>query len=334
MAETAVIILNFNGSNYLKQFLPGVIEHSNDCEIWVADNASRDDSVETLKTKFPEVKTLLLDRNYGFCGGYNRAIQQIDAKYYILLNSDIEVTRDWTKPLIHILKSNRHIAAVQPKILSFHNRDYFEYAGAAGGMIDKYGYPFCRGRIFDQLEKDEGQYNDEIEIFWATGACMAITGDVFKSSGGLDEYFFAHMEEIDLCWRLKNQGYSIKYSPNSVIYHVGGGTLPKENPKKIYLNFRNSLLVLLKNLPSNQLLPKIFIRLLLDFPAAVSFIFKGNIRSALMILKAHLDFYYVALSYLKKRQDLRLKPENMPGFYDKSIVFKYFFTGVRKASNL
>jgi hypothetical protein len=273
----AVVILNWNGRKYLEQFLPPLVQHSRDeAEIIVADNASSDDSVAFLREHYPSIRIISNPSNEGFSRGYNLALKQVEADYYVLLNSDIEVTPNWIRPVIDLMEKDRSVAACQPKILSFYERTKFEYAGAAGGFIDKYGYPFCRGRIFQSLEEDNGQYNDAIEIFWATGACMFVRADLFHQSGGLDEDFFAHMEEIDLCWRLKNEGYRIMYCPDSTVYHIGGGTLPKISWRKTYFNFRNNFYLLYKNLPDNLVNEVFAKRLVLDGIAAMKFLFTAG----------------------------------------------------------
>jgi GT2 family glycosyltransferase len=252
--KTAVVILNWNGRNFLETFLPSVLEYSARCaDVIVADNASTDDSVAFLQEHYPQIRIIEHPKNGGFSKGYNDALKQIDAEYYILLNSDVEVTPNWITPVIEMMDADPSIAACQPKLRSFEDRSQFEYAGAAGGFIDAYGYPFCRGRIFDVLEEDRGQYDDACEVFWATGACLFVRADLYHALGGLDEDFFAHMEEIDFCWRLKNNGHKVMYCPDSTVYHVGGGALPKSSPRKTYLNFRNNLALLVKNLPSKRL---------------------------------------------------------------------------------
>ncbi len=292
MKKTAIVILNYNGEEFLKKFLPSVIEHSaTDAEIWVADNCSTDGSVELLKNKFKDVKLINNEVNGGYATGYNVALKQIDADYYILLNSDIEVTPNWITPVISLMDADETIAACQPKIRSYYNNEYFEYAGAAGGFIDKLGYPFCRGRIFQSLEKDDGQYNDSMEVFWATGACMFVRADVFHEIGGFDDDFFAHMEEIDLCWRMKSLGNKIVVCPSSKVYHVGGGTLPVGSARKTYLNFRNNFVLLYKNLPSNRILQVLLIRLVLDGFAGLKFLLQGGFADFFAVIKAHFYFY-------------------------------------------
>jgi len=338
MIKTAVVILNWNGKHFLEKFLPALLNYSSgdDTDVIIADNASTDDSISFLKTHYPTLRLVILDKNYGFTGGYNRALAQIEAKYYILINSDIEVTPNWTKPLIETLDSDEQIAACQPKIKSYHQRDFFEYAGASGGFIDKFGYPFCRGRILNNLEMDKEQYDDIKEVFWATGACIAVKADLFQKMGGLDDDFFAHMEEIDLCWRLKNLGYKIMVNPKSTVYHVGGGTLPNNSPFKLYLNFRNNLFLLYKNLPQDKLYIILFFRLILDGISGFMFLVKLSFSSFKAVLKAHVDFYKSIKTLKEKRYKLKsIKQENdSSGIYPKSIVFSYFIQSKKKFSDL
>lgn len=302
MAKTAVVILNYNGEDYLRKFLPSVIACSEDAEIIVADNKSTDDSISILNQEFPQVKIILLDKNYGYAGGYNKALEQVTSEYVALLNSDVEVTEGWLSTLIKFLGENPSYAACQPKIKDYNHRAKFEYAGASGGFIDSLGYPYCRGRIFDTIEFDSGQYDDPKDIFWSTGACMVIRNEVYKKAGGLDADFFAHMEEIDLCWRIKSLGYKVKVMPSSVVFHVGGGTLSKLNSFKTYLNFRNGLLMLIKNLPPFQLLLKLPLRLVLDWVAAVKFFLEGNAKHGFAICKAHFKVLTTLKHTLKKRK--------------------------------
>lgn len=318
--KIAVVILNWNGAKLLEQFLPSVVAYSDEANIYVADNASTDNSIVVIKEQFPSVKIIQNEGNYGFAMGYNVALQAIEEPYYALVNSDIEVTKNWLSPIVSLFDNEPNIGIIQPKILDFKNKEYFEYAGAAGGYIDSYGYPYCRGRIFDTLEKDNHQYDDETEIFWASGACFFIRKEIYRKLNGFDPDFFAHQEEIDLCWRAFNLGYSAKYTSKSVVYHVGGATLNQSNPKKTFLNFRNSLLMLLKNLPSNQLFPILFMRLTLDGIAGIQFIFKGKFAHCFAILKAHFYFYHLINYTLKKRGTIH--KENY--FHTKSIVFNYF----------
>ena len=305
MHNTAVVILNFNGVGFLKKYLPAVIRHSESAEIVVADNASTDDSVEFMKHEFPQIRLLENGENAGFAGGYNWALSQVESDYYVLLNSDIEVTPNWLQPVIGLMESDKTIAACQPKIRSAFQKDRFEYAGASGGFIDQWGYPFCRGRVFEEMEKDEGQYDDVREVFWATGACLFVRADVYHRLGGLDEDFFAHMEEIDFCWRAKNEGYKIMVQPASVIYHVGGGTLPKSSARKTYLNFRNNFMLLYKNLPQNRLWKVFAVRLLLDGLAGVRFLLQGHFWDVIAVIKAHF-YFYGHLGMLKDRKSTRL----------------------------
>jgi len=318
MSKVAIVILNYNGQRFLEKFLPSVIQNADACEIIVADNASTDNSVPFMTQVYPEIRLIQLLHNSGFAGGYNEALKQIKATYYILLNSDIEVTPNWIAPVISLLDANPNIAACQPKIRDYHKPSHFEYAGAAGGYIDWLGYPFCRGRIFDTCEPDTGQYDDAREVFWATGACMFVRADVFHKLGGFDAQFFAHMEEIDLCWRMKNAGYDIYYSPSSTVYHVGGGTLHKSNPRKTFLNYRNGLAMMYKNLPDNQLFSTIFMRLVLDGVSSIKFLLAGSFKDIWAILKAHFAFYAMIPRLERK------SPKLLKDIYPKSIVLAYF----------
>ena len=320
MKKIAVVILNWNGVKLLEQFLPSVIQFSPEATIYVADNASTDSSIAFVEANFPTVKIVKNAGNYGFAKGYNEALQHIDSEIYALVNSDIEVTENWLTPILETFENEPKTAIIQPKLLDFKNKDYFEYAGAAGGFIDKYGYPYCRGRIFETIEKDSGQYNDAREITWASGACFFIRSKIYHELKGFDDDFFAHQEEIDLCWRAKNKGYIIKYNPKSVVYHVGGATLHQGNPKKTFLNFRNSLLMLVKNLPKEKLIPVLFIRLILDGIAGVHFIFQGKFSHCVAILKAHFAFY----SLLSKNYKKRAIFQSNEYYSCKSIVFNYY----------
>jgi GT2 family glycosyltransferase len=326
MNTVAVVILNYNGKHFLQKFLPSVIMHSPECDVIVADNNSTDGSIEYLQVHFPDTHVIRLLRNEGFSKGYNLALQQIQATYYILLNSDVEVTSGWIEPLIRLMDSNDTIAASQPKVKSYHQKHMFEYAGAAGGFIDQYGYPFCRGRLFAVIEEDHSQYNDTREIFWATGACMVVRADIYQQMGGLDEHFFAHMEEIDLCWRMKNAGYTIMYCGESVVYHVGGGTLPASNPKKTFLNFRNGIVLLYKNLPEDLLWRVLFIRLVLDGIAAVRFLTSFSFANFAAIFRAHVDFYKnFSVWQQQRKRSLRLaRGFDHPEIYKKSVVYSFF----------
>jgi GT2 family glycosyltransferase len=318
--KIAVVILNWNGVQLLEQFLPSVIQYSSEADIYVADNASTDNSISFVETHFPTIKIVKNSGNYGFAKGYNEALQHIDAEIYALVNSDIEVTENWLKPILENFENEANTAIIQPKLLDFKNKAYFEYAGAAGGFIDKYGYPYCRGRIFETIEKDNGQYNEACEITWASGACFFIRSKVYHELKGFDGDFFAHQEEIDLCWRAKNKGYTIKYNPNSVVYHVGGATLQQGNPKKTFLNFRNSLLMLVKNLPIESLYSVLFIRMILDGIAGIHFITQGKFSHCWAILKAHFSFYSLFSNTYKKRAEFQTK-----AYYSlKSIVISYY----------
>jgi GT2 family glycosyltransferase len=338
MHKTAIVILNWNGLVFLKMFLRIVLENSGDDEtlVCVADNGSTDGSKEWVAENFKEVKLIVLDKNYGFAGGYNIALNQIDARYFVLLNSDIEVTENWLQPLVSFMDNNPDVASCQPKILSYYHRDHFEHAGAAGCFIDKYGYPYCRGRIINKIEEDTGQYDSPTNIFWSSGACMIMRSEAWKKCGGFDADFFAHMEEIDLCWRFHKSGYRVCFLPDSVIYHVGGGTLPYSSPLKTYLNFRNSLFLLYKNLPDERLYRVLFIRRLLDGLAAVYFLMKGSFKSVRAVWKAHMD-YYKAINELKEKRKIVKKLEvnqTNESFLNKSIVFEFYVKGNRTYKSL
>lgn len=324
--KLAIVILNWNGEKVLEQFLPSIVQHSDSADIYIADNASTDGSIFFIESNYPTIKIIHNNENGGYAKGYNDALKTIEADAFCLLNSDVEVTKNWLNPIIKTFKEDSNTAIIQPKILDYNKKEYFEYAGAAGGFIDKYGYPYCRGRIFDTLEKDQGQYNDTSEIFWASGACLFIRSDVFKTLNGFDENYFAHMEEIDLCWRAKNSGYTIKYVGTSTVYHVGGATLKNTNPKKTFLNFRNSLLTLTKN-ADGFIIGKIFIRLVLDGIAAIKFLFEFKPLHTLAVIKAHFSYYYYLNRVLVKRRLIK----NRNKYYSRtSIVFDYF---VNKKTN-
>ena len=320
MKKIAVVILNWNGVKLLEQFLPSVIAYSDQASIYVADNASTDASIEVIQNQFPSVKIIQNTGNFGFAKGYNESLKYVEEEYYALVNSDIEVTENWLAPILEIFETQPETAIIQPKLLDFKSKTHFEYAGAAGGFVDKFGYPFCRGRIFDTIEEDKNQYDDEIEIFWATGACFFIRKEVYRKLNGFDDTFFAHQEEIDLCWRAFNFGYKAKYTSKSIVYHVGGATLNEGNPKKTFLNFRNSLLMLTKNLPNKQLIPIIFIRLCLDGLAGIQFILKGKFKHCWAIVKAHFAFYLLVNQFYKKRTPLQRNNY----FKINSIVYRYF----------
>lgn len=328
--HVAVVILNYNGRKYLEKFLPTLIQYSPEASIFVADNCSTDDSIQYLET-LNSVHIIKLQENYGYAGGYNEALKQIDAEYYILVNSDIEVTPNWIPPLIQFLEFNNSYASVQPKILDYNRKDHFEYAGAAGGFIDSLGYPFCRGRIFDSLETDRHQYDQLSDIFWSSGACFAIRSKLFHKLGGFDFSFFAHMEEIDLCWRIKSSGLKIAFIPESIVYHVGGGTLSKQSPTKSYLNFRNGIWLLLKNLPKHQLIYKIPARVLMDWLAAVLLWKKESFRHFLSVFKAHYHAFKTAKKYLINRK--RSNP-TLAGQKTKIIAFSAMILHKQRFSDL
>jgi len=330
--RVAVVILNWNGIKFLQQFLGNVLEHSADlAKVYVADNGSTDGSVEYVRSNHPQVELLETGGNFGYTGGYNRALTHITEPYAVLLNSDVEVTSGWLAPVIDLMDGDATIAACQPKLLDHNQRDHFEYAGASGGFIDVLGVPFCRGRVFDFLEKDLGQYDDAREVFWATGACMFVRMDAFREVGGLDADFFAHMEEIDLCWRLKRAGHHIYVQPRSVVYHVGGGTLSRSNPRKTFLNFRNGLELLLKNLPTAQLVPILFLRMTLDGVAALRFLVTGHSADFIAVFKAHMAFYGRIRQTWGKRSG---SYASMEGIYSRSIVASYFLLKKRTFSAL
>jgi GT2 family glycosyltransferase len=334
MAKVSIVILNFNGRHFLEKFLPSIIKYSEGHEIVVADNNSSDDSISLLKNSFPEVRLIILDENYGFCGGYNRALAQLNSDFFVIINSDVEVTENWINPVLELFEHDEKIAAIQPKLLDYNFKDKFEYAGGAGGFIDKYGYPFCRGRIFDTIETDIGQYDDNSEIFWATGACFFIRAELFKSFGGFDEDFFAHMEEIDLCWRMKSEGFKVFHCGESVVYHVGGGTLSYFNPRKTYLNFRNSLLLLIKNLPVTSLIWKLPFRWLVDYVAVLKFLISGNIKDAFMVIKAHIYVWKNLIKTLKKRKSQGKTTKNLTGVFPKLLLFHYYIFRKKRFGSL
>lgn len=328
--KIAVVILNWNGVKLLEQFLPSVIKYSPEAIIYVADNASTDNSVDYVKEHFPEVKIIQNTGNFGFAKGYNEALQFVEEDIYALVNSDIEVTENWLEPITTLFESEPETAIIQPKILDFKNKEYFEYAGAGGGFIDKYAFPFCRGRIFETLEKDNGQYNDTTSIFWASGACFFIRKEVYRNLNGFDPDFFAHQEEIDLCWRATNNNHVVKYCGQSTVYHVGGATLDAGNPRKTFLNFRNSLWMMLKNLPSGKLFPVLFIRLAFDGIAGVRFLLQGKPKHLFAVLQSHFYFYLYLPKFLKKRQ--LLQKENY--YKINSIVYRYFIKNGRVFADL
>ena len=322
--KIAIVVLNWNGKSWLEKFLPILLEYSQDkAKVFVADNASDDDSVDFVKEKYPNAEIIINTNNGGYAKGYNDALKNINAEYFVLINSDIEVTKDWLSPLVNLMDNNKNVVACHPKVLSYNNKQMFEYAGASGGFIDNLGYPFCRGRVFDKIEKDIGQYNDSIEIFWATGACFIVRSVSFWEVGGFDEDFFAHQEEIDLCWRFKNKGYIIMVEPKSVVYHVGGGTLSVTSPLKTYLNFRNNLSMLFKNLPLFYLFIVIPLRLFLDGIAAFFLLRQEKgVRHFLAVIKAHFSFYFKIPKLIGKRQKIQQK-YHLTGKIKRSILWKY-----------
>jgi GT2 family glycosyltransferase len=338
MYKAALVILNWNGLSYLTKFLGNVVSCSDSPGILVcvADNGSTDKSVEWVRNNYPSVKIIELGKNHGFAGGYNIALDRTEAEYFILINSDIEVTPRWAERLIGFMESHPEAAACQPKILSWNNRQFFEYAGAAGGYIDKFGYPFCRGRIFNITEKDEGQYDNVSEVFWTSGACMIIRSGAWKRCKGFDPSFFAHMEEIDLCWRLLLSGYKLYYFPGSVVYHVGGGALPYNSPFKTYLNFRNNLFLLFKNLPESKIRKTLLIRKLFDGLSAAFFLFSGKFKNISAIWRAHIDYYKGMQEMKEKRRETERSSEENPWrlILNKSLVFEFYIKGNRTFKKL
>ncbi|GGD31057.1 glycosyltransferase family 2 protein [Flavobacterium orientale] len=328
--KVAVVILNWNGVSLLEKFLPSIVNYSDNATIYVVDNNSSDTSVSFLQKNFPTVTLIQNQENYGFAGGYTIALQHVEEEIYALVNSDIEVTENWLQPIIELFDNEPETAIIQPKILDYKNKDYFEYAGAGGGFIDKFGYPFCRGRIFTTIEKDNKQYDDTTTVFWASGACLFIRKSVFQELGGFDTDFFAHQEEIDLCWRAFNANHTIKYCGKSTVFHLGGATLEASNPKKTYLNFRNSLLMLVKNLPAKQVFQIIIFRLILDGVAGVRFLFLGKFQHFIAILKAHFSFYIMFPKISKKR--VKFIPKK---YYSvSSIVLDYYWAKKRYFKDL
>ena len=325
MKQTAVVILNWNGRQHLEQFLPSVVEHTpQQVRIVVADNGSTDDSVEFLEQHYPAIDIIRLDKNYGFAEGYNRALEQVEAEFFILLNSDVEVTAGWVEPLVATLTNHRTVAAVAPKLRSYGHREYFEYAGAAGGYIDILGYPFCRGRILSTLEKDCGQYNTAQEVFWASGAAFCCRADLFRTLGGFDADFFAHMEEIDLCWRMQLAGYQVMVEPHSVVYHLGGGTMPNESPRKLYLNYRNNLSMLFKCAPTWQRILVAVARPVADMLSALIYYLRGDKALAKATIEAYRDFFALHGELNKKRKAVRsARKAESDRIYRGSVVLRY-----------
>jgi len=338
MTKVAVVILNWNGQKLLEKFLPSVIQNTTyyDAEIIVADNASSDNSLGFLLDQYPLIKTIKLDKNYGFAGGYNKALQQITAKYFVLLNSDVAPGPGWLEPLVETMERNESIGACMPKIKAFNSPDSFEYAGACGGYIDLFGYPFCRGRILDHIEKDEHQYESALSVFWASGASLLINSELYFTAGGLDEDFFAHMEEIDLCWRIKNMNYQIMVVPTSEVFHVGGATLSQQNSHKTYLNFRNNLFMMVKNLSSSYFFIIFLTRMIMDGIAAIHFLLKGEINHSFAVLKAHGSFYSLLPKFLTKRKKLKLfhTKLNHSEVYPQSIIWAFYVKKIKRFSQL
>lgn len=328
--KTAVVILNWNGRNFLEKFLPSLIAHTQNADIVVADNSSTDSSVSLLEQNFPSITVIKLSENFGFAGGYNRALKELDHDYFVLLNSDVEVSENWLEPLIDRLDWSDNVAAVQPKILSYDRREFFEYAGASGGFLDSLGYPFCRGRLINECEADEGQYDDEREIFWASGAAFAVRADAFRKAGGFDDLFFAHMEEIDLCWRLRRMGFSIRVVPDSIVYHVGAGTLPVWSPRKTFLNFRNNIAMLYKNLSTWRFAAVYIARLGTDTLRLVSYLVAGKVKFASAIARGHIDFWCMRSKYPK----IDAPKSSVGQIYKGSIVIYYLFINKMFNANL
>lgn len=337
-AKVAIIILNWNGRGYLEKFLPSVIKYSSGKQnkIVIVDNHSTDDSLNFVKNQYPEIDLIAFNTNHGFARGYALALPHIEAEYYVLLNSDVEVTPNWLEPLIDLLDNDSSIAAAMPKIRSYNDKEYFEYAGAAGGFIDRFGYPFCRGRILTALEKDTGQYNDSREIFWASGACMFLRSSAYSKTGGLDGDFFAHMEEIDLCWRLKRQGYKIYYCAGSTVFHVGGGTLPNDNPRKLYYNYRNSLFLLFKNLNRSEFFTVLIPRLILDGISSTLYLLQGKLAFLMSVIRAHVRFYINLPRLINKRRIFNkiIAKKKVDQVYRGSIVYRFFIQKKKYFSEL
>ncbi len=335
--KVAVVILNWNGKKFLEKFLDTLIKNTNSdfAEIVIIDNNSTDDSIVFLKSNYPSIKLVILDDNYGFAGGYNRGLKDIEAEYFLLLNSDIEVPEKWLEPLFELMENNPSIGVCGPKLLAYDNKNSFEYAGASGGFIDTFAYPFCRGRIFENCEPDSGQYDDILDCFWISGAALMIRSELFFNAGGFDDNFFAHQEEIDLCWRVQNLGYRVVVQPKSFVFHVGGGTLPKSNPFKTYLNFRNNLYLIEKNIPKYKRNRVKFVRLFLDQIAFYRMILQGNFKDAFAVLKAYWHFWMRSFDLSKQRK--KIKPKSVKylnGFYNHSIVLDFYLKKKKNFSDL
>lgn len=336
MTKVAIVILNWNGADMMRRFLPGVIANSPEARVFVADNASSDGSLEMLSADFPTVSQIVLDRNYGFADGYNQALRQVEAEYYVLLNSDVETPHQWLAPLLQYMEANPDVAACQPILRCQWNKEYFEYAGAAGGYLDSLGYPYCRGRLMATVEKDYGQYNTIAPVMWATGACMMIRSQDYWQVGGLDGRFFAHQEEIDLCWRLRSRGRGIVCIPDSIVYHLGGGTLPQGNPRKTFLNFRNNLLLLYKNLPQERLEPVMRIRFWLDALASLKFLLTFQWGSFLAVCRARREYHRIRADFQQDRdRNLALGILSpVPEQSTFSLLYQYYVKGRKKYSQL
>jgi hypothetical protein len=344
MCKVAIVILNWNGADMMHRYLPSVIQCSQGegVEVIVADNASTDNSISLLQTEFPDIRIIHLDQNYGFADGYNRSLKQVEAEYYLLLNSDVEIRQEgWLIPMIDYMDSHPQVAASQPKLLKLlpmgDTKEMFEYAGAAGGFIDKYGYPYCRGRVFATVEEDKGQYDDVVSVMWTTGAAMMVRSNTYWEAGGLDAKFFAHMEEIDLCWRMRIMGYELACIPQSTAYHLGGATLNQGNPRKTFLNFRNNLLMLYKNLPDSKQTSVLRMRTLLDWVAALQFLVKGDPQNMKAIFKAHKEFKLLKLQYATIRQQIQANRKqvlSLPEVVNHSILWQYYVKGNKTYSQL
>lgn len=333
MNQVSVVILCWNSLTYLQRFLPSLIANTpaGTADIVIVDNGSTDGTAQWIHAEYPDIILKVFDWNYGYAGGYQLALNEIESRYVVLLNSDVEVTPGWIGQLVAFMDEHPDAGAVAPKIRSYAHRGYFEYAGAAGGWIDRYGYPFCRGRIFNSIEKDNGQFEEPSRVFWASGACMMVRTDAYHLSGGLDPLFFAHMEEIDLCWRMHSNGYEVWYNPDTVVFHVGGGALPNESPKKLYLNFRNNLLLLRKNLPSNLVTRILLTRKILDGVAAVQYLLKGKPSFFMAVLKGHRDFYRLwKKEYSQYTGPAHPAPSELAGWYNRSIVYAFFLAGKKR----
>ncbi len=337
MKKVSVIILNWNGAEMLRRFLPSVVKYSPEAEVVVADNGSTDNSLEILREEFPGVKTMVFSENYGFAEGYNKALAQTETPYTLLLNSDVEVTPGWLRPLLDFMESHPEAAACQPKILNCNHREYFEYAGACGGYLDSLGYPYCRGRVMGVVERDEGQYDGEpVSVFWATGAAMLIRTDIYNKVGGLDARFFAHQEEIDLCWRLRSRGYGVWCVSESKVYHLGGATLDKSNPRKTFLNFRNNLLMLYKNLPADRRVGVMALRYFLDYLAAFQKLLTGDRKEALAIVRARFEYSHIRHEFddVRRKNLEAATVKDIPEMCPNSLLWAYYVKGVRKFSEL